>query len=150
MTGKPSQSQAYPGETDEMRPRPKDEMGDYEGRGLLSGKRALVTGGDWGFGRAVVIGFAKEGADVAISYLEEDDDARYTYELVEREGRRCLTIGGDMYEEDHTRRTVHRVVRSGPGGGFRRAVTVFFASNRISSFYTGQNLVPAGGEIHPG
>lgn len=110
MTGKPAQSQSYPGETGAMHPRPKDEMRDYEGRGLLSGKRALVTGGDSGIGRAVSVGFAKEGADVAIAYLEETDDARHTKELVEREGRRCLTIGGDLYEEDHTRGMVRRVV----------------------------------------
>ena len=109
MAGKPAQSQPYPGETGEMSPRPKDEMRDYEGRGLLAGKRALVTGGDSGIGRAVSVGFAKEGADVAIAYLEEDEDARHTKELVEREGRRCLTIGGDMYEEDHTRRLVRQV-----------------------------------------
>src|SRR3954471_10777490 len=109
MSDKPAQSQPYPGETGAMDPRPKDEMRDYEGRGLLSGKRALVTGGDSGIGRAVSVGVAKEGADVAIAYLEEEDDARHTKELVEREGRRCLTVGGDMYEEDHTRQMVRRV-----------------------------------------
>jgi NAD(P)-dependent dehydrogenase (short-subunit alcohol dehydrogenase family) len=84
-------------------------MRDYCGRGLLEGKRALVTGGDSGIGRAVAVGFAKEGADVAITYLEEDTDAERTKELVEREGRRCLTLGGDMYDEQHTREVVRRV-----------------------------------------
>jgi NAD(P)-dependent dehydrogenase (short-subunit alcohol dehydrogenase family) len=109
MSGKPAQSQPYPGETGQMSPRPRDEMRDYTGRGLLEGKRALVTGGDSGIGRAVAIGFAKEGADVAITYLEEDTDARHTKELVEREGRRCLALRGDMYDERHTREAVRRV-----------------------------------------
>jgi NAD(P)-dependent dehydrogenase (short-subunit alcohol dehydrogenase family) len=106
MSEKPAQSQPYPGETGEMRPEPHDEMRGYAGRGLLDGKRALITGGDSGIGRAVAIGFAKEGADVAITYLEEDSDARHTKELVEREGRRCLTFRGDMVDERHTRDTV--------------------------------------------
>jgi NAD(P)-dependent dehydrogenase (short-subunit alcohol dehydrogenase family) len=108
MTDKPAQSQPYPGETEEMSPRPRDEMRDYAGRDLLAGKRALVTGGDSGIGRAVSVGFAKEGADVAITYLEEDADARHTKALVEREGRRCLTFRGDMFDERHTRQTVRR------------------------------------------
>lgn len=109
MAGKPAQSQPYPGETEPMRPRPRDEMRDYEGRGLLEGKRALVTGGDSGIGRAVAIGLAKEGAQIAITYLEEDADARHTCKLVEREGRRCLALRGDMYDEEHTRDAVRRV-----------------------------------------
>jgi NAD(P)-dependent dehydrogenase (short-subunit alcohol dehydrogenase family) len=109
MSERPAQSQPYPGETGEMTPQPQDEMRDYSGRGLLEGKRALITGGDSGIGRAVAVGFAKEGADVAITYLSEDADARHTKELVEREGRRCLTLGGDMADEDHTREVVRRV-----------------------------------------
>jgi hypothetical protein len=68
----------YPGRTDEMDRRPRDEMSDYVGRDLLAGKRALITGGDSGIGRAVAVAFAKEGADVAIAYLEEDGDAEHT------------------------------------------------------------------------
>src|SRR3954447_7144320 len=109
MSERPAQSQPYPGESGEMTPQPRDEMRDYAGRGLLEGKRALVTGGDSGIGRAVAVGFAKEGADVAITYLAEDTDAGHTKELVEREGRRCLTVGGDMYDEGHTREAVRRV-----------------------------------------
>jgi NAD(P)-dependent dehydrogenase (short-subunit alcohol dehydrogenase family) len=282
VSDKPAQSQPYPGETGEMEPRPRDEMRDYAGRGLLEGKRALVTGGDSGIGRAVAVGFAKEGADVAITYLQEEADAAHTKKLVEQEGRRFLAIGGDMYDEDHTRGAVRRVaeqfgridllvVHHGtqkpvqdvreitteqldrtfhvnvhslvwtvqetldhmPGGGsivitgsinglrgnktlidysaskaaamnFAQSMAqvlsekgirvncvapgpvwtplipgtfdaervegfgeqspmgraaepdeiapsyIFFASNRLSSYYTGQNLVPAGGEIHPG
>ncbi|GAA4520005.1 SDR family oxidoreductase [Actinoallomurus oryzae] len=111
MTEKPAQSQPYPGETGEMTPRPRDEMRDYAGSGLLEGRRALVTGGDSGIGRAVAVGFAKEGADVAITYLREDADARHTKNLVEQEGRRCVTLGGDMAGEEHAREVVRRVAR---------------------------------------
>src|SRR5437763_14801138 len=90
----PRQQQEYPGRTGEMTPRPRDEMRDYEGRGLLAGKRALVTGGDSGIGRAVAVAFAKEGADVAIAYLSEDDDARHTAGLIEAEGRKAVSIRG--------------------------------------------------------
>jgi NAD(P)-dependent dehydrogenase (short-subunit alcohol dehydrogenase family) len=97
----PKQSQEYPGRTGEMDPRPRDEMRDYEGRGLLAGKRALITGGDSGIGRAVAVAFAKEGADVAIAYLseQEDEDAQHTASLVEKAGHRCVTIRGDLAEE---------------------------------------------------
>ena len=71
----PAQQQDHPGRTDEMTPRPRDEMRDYAGSGLLAGKAAIVTGGDSGIGRAVAVAFAKEGADVSIVYLSEDDDA---------------------------------------------------------------------------
>jgi NAD(P)-dependent dehydrogenase (short-subunit alcohol dehydrogenase family) len=106
----PVQEQAYPGTTEAMDPRPADEMAGYQGRGLLDGKRALVTGGDSGIGRATAIAFAKEGADVAIAYLCEDDDARHTAKLVEQEGRRCVVLPGDLSEEDHCREVVRRTV----------------------------------------
>ena len=88
----------YPGHTEDMDDDPHDEMADYVGRGLLEGKRALITGGDSGIGRAVAVAFAKEGADVAIAYLEEHDDATHTASLVERTGRRCLRLPGDLAE----------------------------------------------------
>ena len=108
----PEQEQAYPGRTAEMNPHPRDEMRDYEGRGLLDGLRALVTGGDSGIGRAVAVAFAKEGADVAIAYLseQEDEDAARTAELVGRAGRRCVTIRGDLAEEGNCDRAVERAV----------------------------------------
>ncbi|MDA8393230.1 MAG: SDR family oxidoreductase [Actinomycetota bacterium] len=95
----PGQEQEYPGSTGQMEPRPHDEMADYAGSGLLQGKKALVTGGDSGIGRAVSIAFAKEGADVAIAYLAEDEDAEHTKSLVEAAGRRCVLLPGDLSEE---------------------------------------------------
>lgn len=111
MSERPAQSQPYPGETGAMAPEPKDEMRDYTGRGLLEGKRALVTGGDSGIGRAIAVAFAKEGADVAITYLSEDNDARHTAKLIEQEGRRCVTFGGDLAEERHCQEIVRHTVR---------------------------------------
>jgi NAD(P)-dependent dehydrogenase (short-subunit alcohol dehydrogenase family) len=108
----PDQEQPYPGRTGEMDPGPRDEMRDYEGRGLLAGARALITGGDSGIGRAVAVAFAKEGADVSIVYLseQEDDDARHTAELVGQAGRRCATFRGDLAEEGNCERAVERTV----------------------------------------
>jgi NAD(P)-dependent dehydrogenase (short-subunit alcohol dehydrogenase family) len=106
----PPQSQPYPGDTGEMAPEPRDEMRGYEGRGLLAGKRALVTGGDSGIGRAVSVAFAKEGADVAIAYLEEHEDANHTRKLVEAEGRRCVLLPGDLSDRDHCAQVVERTV----------------------------------------
>jgi NAD(P)-dependent dehydrogenase (short-subunit alcohol dehydrogenase family) len=108
----PKQSQEYPGRTSEMDPRPRDEMRGYEGRGLLAGKRALITGGDSGIGRAVGVAFAKEGADVAIAYLseQEDEDAQHTAELIEKAEHRCVTIRGDLAEEANCQRAVDQAV----------------------------------------
>jgi NAD(P)-dependent dehydrogenase (short-subunit alcohol dehydrogenase family) len=110
--GIPAQQQPYPGRTDEMTPRPRDEMADYRGTGLLDGRVALVTGGDSGIGRAVSVAFAKEGADVAIAYLCEDDDAEHTAHLVEAEGRRAVLIRGDLGTESACRTAVTRTVES--------------------------------------
>jgi NAD(P)-dependent dehydrogenase (short-subunit alcohol dehydrogenase family) len=97
----PAQQQDYPGTTGEMQPPPDDQMRDYQGRDLLSGRRALITGGDSGIGRAVAVAFAKEGADVAVSYLSEHRDAEQTRALVEQEGRRCVLLPGDMADPAH-------------------------------------------------
>ncbi|RLP93715.1 SDR family oxidoreductase [Micromonospora sp. CV4] len=94
-----------------MDPRPRGEMAEYTGRDLLRGRRALVTGGDSGIGRAVAVAFAKEGADVAVAYLSEDDDARRTAELVEATGQRCVLLPGDLADPRHCAEVVTRAVR---------------------------------------
>ncbi len=85
-----------PGLTGEMDPQPQDRMENWRPSDKLAGKRAVVTGGDSGIGRAVAIGFAKEGADVVILYKDEEPDAAETKRLVEAAGRRCLAIPGDI------------------------------------------------------
>lgn len=110
MSDIPEQQQPYPGHTDEMRPEPRDEMRGYRANGFLAGRKALITGGDSGIGRAVAVAFAKEGADVAIAYLSEDADAEHTAKLVEAAGRRCVTIRGDLSEEDRCTAAVERTV----------------------------------------
>lgn len=108
----PGQQQPPPGTSQPMKPSPQDEMTQYEGRGLLSGKRALVTGGDSGIGRAVSIAFAKEGADVAIAYFAdmEDDDAERTAQLVRAQGRHCLLCKTDLGVEAACQGLVTHVV----------------------------------------
>jgi len=94
-----------------MEPRPRAADETYRGSGKLSDKVAIITGGDSGIGRAVAILFAREGADVAIAYLDEHDDANETRRLVEQEGRRCIAIAGDVGEESFCRDVVERTVR---------------------------------------
>jgi NAD(P)-dependent dehydrogenase (short-subunit alcohol dehydrogenase family) len=100
----------YPGWTGQMDDRPHDEMAAYEGRALLSGRRALVTGADSGIGRAVAVAFAKEGADVAISYLSEDADAKHTQRLVEAADVRSCLLAGDLGDADRCRWVVDETV----------------------------------------
>jgi NAD(P)-dependent dehydrogenase (short-subunit alcohol dehydrogenase family) len=105
----PQTQDKQPGREAEMRPRPAYEP-RYPGGGRLKGKVALITGGDSGIGRAVAILFAREGADVAIIYLDETDDARETKSLVEKEGRRCLSIAGDVGTKQFCSSAVERVI----------------------------------------
>jgi NAD(P)-dependent dehydrogenase (short-subunit alcohol dehydrogenase family) len=94
-----------------MEPRPRAEDSGYRGSGKLGDRRALVTGGDSGIGRAVAIAFAAEGCDVAITYLHNEEDALETKRRVEQKGRRCLVIQGDLAEEDFCRKAVEQTVR---------------------------------------
>lgn len=107
----PQHQSRQPGHEAPMTPKPQDEMRDYRPGGKLTGKRALVTGGDSGIGRAVAIGFAKEGADLAIAYLEEHDDAAHTKQIIEATGRRCLLLPGDLSKEAVCEEMVERAVR---------------------------------------
>ncbi len=93
-----------------MRPRPDCGEESYHGSGRLAGKTAVITGGDSGIGRAVAIAYAREGADVLISYLEEDDDAQDTARLVEDAGRKALLVRGDVSRAQHCRDIVARAV----------------------------------------
>jgi NAD(P)-dependent dehydrogenase (short-subunit alcohol dehydrogenase family) len=97
----PEQQQAPPGLTEAMKPIPDHGEESYVGSGRLTGKVALITGADSGIGRAVAIAFAREGADVAISYLSEDEDANETARWVEKEGRTVLVLPGDITSEKH-------------------------------------------------
>jgi NAD(P)-dependent dehydrogenase (short-subunit alcohol dehydrogenase family) len=108
----PAQKQTTkPGREHEMTPRPKADDPQHRGSGKLDGKVALITGGDSGIGRAVAIAFAKEGADVAINYLEEDRDAKETQRMVQEHGRKCLLLPGDVGDEKLCRRVVDRTAK---------------------------------------
>jgi NAD(P)-dependent dehydrogenase (short-subunit alcohol dehydrogenase family) len=106
----PVQQQEVPGSQRVMDPVPDCGESSYEGSGKLSGKVAVITGGDSGIGRAVAIAFAREGADVVISYLSEHEDAKDTAQLVEAAGRKALLIPGDVSDADHCRDIVSRTV----------------------------------------
>jgi NAD(P)-dependent dehydrogenase (short-subunit alcohol dehydrogenase family) len=106
----PEQHQPKPGSEAALQPAPMYDAPFYRGSGKLEGKVALVTGGDSGIGRAVAVLFAREGADVAVSYLSETKDAEETRSAVEKEGRRCLLLPGDVSDAEHCRQIVERTV----------------------------------------
>ena len=109
---RPPQKQHHrPGTEDEMRPRAQHKRPEYRAADKLKGKIALVTGGDSGIGRAVAVHFAKEGADVAVLYLNEHEDAAETRRLIEKEGQRCITIPGDIGDEEFCRDAVEQAVK---------------------------------------
>ncbi|MBD1846985.1 SDR family oxidoreductase [Cyanobacteria bacterium FACHB-63] len=111
QTTQPAQQQdQQPGRESQMNPLPRSQDSKYKGSDKLLDKVALITGGDSGIGRAVAILFAKEGADVAISYLNEHEDAKETVRLVEQEGRRCIALPGDIGEEAVCQQAVQKTI----------------------------------------
>jgi NAD(P)-dependent dehydrogenase (short-subunit alcohol dehydrogenase family) len=106
----PEQQQSPPGVEAEMQPQADHGEQSYKGSNKLSGKVAVITGGDSGIGRAVAIAFAREGADVLISYLNEHEDARETARWVEEAGRKCVLVPGDIGEAEHCRSIIRQAV----------------------------------------
>jgi NAD(P)-dependent dehydrogenase (short-subunit alcohol dehydrogenase family) len=106
----PEQQQPMPGFTARMDPVPDHGELSYRGSGRLAGKKAVITGGDSGIGRAVAIAYAREGADLLISYLDEDEDARDTKRLVEEAGRKAVLVPGDIKTSAHCRAIIDKAV----------------------------------------
>lgn len=106
----PPQQQTPPGYTSEMKPVPDHGEDSYQGNGRLEGKVAIITGGDSGIGRAVAIADAREGADIVLSYLSEEDDAESTAELIRDAGRRVAAMPGDITSEEHCQELVDRAM----------------------------------------
>jgi len=107
----PAQQQDMPGTTSEMTPKPDHGEESYEGSGRLDGRAAIITGGDSGIGRAVAIAFAREGADVLVSYYDEEDDAQETGRWIEKAGRKAILVPGDVKDESHCRSLIERASR---------------------------------------
>lgn len=108
----PEQEQSQPGVQHNMHPEPEIIRDNYKGSEKLKNKTALITGGDSGIGRSVAVHFAREGADVAIIYLEEDEDAAETKELVEKEGTKCLVIAGDLKDRKFCKQAVKKCLET--------------------------------------
>ncbi|WP_306821814.1 SDR family oxidoreductase [Streptomyces sp. NP160] len=106
----PAQQQSVPGTTAAMDPAPDHGEQSYRGSGRLAGKKAVITGGDSGIGRAVAIAYAREGADVLVSYLSEDEDAAETRRWVEEAGQRCVLVPGDLGDPAHCRAVIAKAV----------------------------------------
>jgi len=104
----PKQAQSLPGTVAEMQPRPDHGEKSYRGSGRLTGLATLITGGDSGIGKAAAIAFAREGADVVISYLSENEDAQDTVRLIEAEGRRAIAVPGDLSDEAQAKQLAQR------------------------------------------
>lgn len=108
----PPQQQSLPGSSSAMDPEPDYGEKSYRGSNRLKDKKALITGADSGIGRAVALAFAREGADVVVSYLNEHEDARETQRLVEDSGRRCVLVDGDISDPKHCRALVQKTVEA--------------------------------------
>jgi NAD(P)-dependent dehydrogenase (short-subunit alcohol dehydrogenase family) len=108
----PTQQQQPPGSEAEMNPKPDYGEESYTGSGKLAGKAAIITGGDSGIGRAVALAYAREGADVLISYLNEEADAQETCRAVEDAGRKCVVVPGDIQDEAHCKAIIKRAVQA--------------------------------------
>ena len=107
----PDQQQPMPGRTKDMQPVPDHGEKSYRGSGRLEGKKAVITGGDSGIGRAVAIAYAREGADVLVSYLNEEEDAQETKRFIEEAGRKAVLVPGDIQSAQHCRSIVDKAVR---------------------------------------
>jgi NAD(P)-dependent dehydrogenase (short-subunit alcohol dehydrogenase family) len=134
---RPQQQQDPPGLTGPMQPRPDHGEGSYVGSGRLAGKAAIITGGDSGIGRAVAIAYAREGADVLLSYLDEHEDAEETARFVEEAGQRAILVPGDLADPAHARSLVDRAVE-----GFGH-LDVLVNNAAHQRFYTQLEDVPA-------
>jgi NAD(P)-dependent dehydrogenase (short-subunit alcohol dehydrogenase family) len=108
----PAQQQEPPGVLGKMTPKPDHGEESYRGSGKLTGKAAVITGGDSGIGRAVAIAFAREGADVLISYLNEHEDAKDTAKYVEQAGRTCVLVAGDLADRAHAKTIIPKAVEA--------------------------------------
>ncbi|MED3663568.1 SDR family oxidoreductase [Geobacillus stearothermophilus] len=108
----PQHQTRQPGLQTEMNPQPVTIKDTYKGSGKLKNKTAIISGGDSGIGRAAAVHFAKEGADVAIIYLNEHEDAEETKRLVEQEGRRCLAMAGDIGDEEFCKEAVKQTIEA--------------------------------------
>src|SRR5688500_6607733 len=108
----PEQEQQMPGSEQQMDPRPDHGEKTYKGNGKLQGKKAIITGGDSGIGKAVAIAFAREGADVLISYLNESEDAQDTARWIEQAGRRSVLVAGDISAAAHCRAIIDKAVEA--------------------------------------
>jgi len=108
----PDQDQEQPGKQSKMHPEPQIIRDNYKGSGKLKGKNVLITGGDSGIGRSVAVHFAREGANIAIIYLNEDEDALKTKKMVEKEGRKCYIIEGDLKDEKFCRKALDEVINA--------------------------------------